>query len=110
VLLDSTPLVGPDFIYCRDIGFTDGRTICPVRPEGHPERQDCEAWRVGTAADTGLVGPTWTMDGMPCTTEQETGCANNPNNPYQLLVYASGNHLVTACTANSACGELLVQR
>ena len=33
--------------YCREIGFTDGRLFCPVRPDGHPERDACEALRVG---------------------------------------------------------------
>ena len=32
--MDSTPLVGPDGDYCLSIGFTDGRTICPLRPGG----------------------------------------------------------------------------
>ena len=32
--IDSTPLVGPDGEYCYAVGFTDGRTICPLRPEG----------------------------------------------------------------------------
>ena len=66
VLLDSTPLVGPDAAYCRQIGFTDGRLYCPVRPEGHPERVACEAARVGRAADTGRVGPTWSANGKRC--------------------------------------------
>jgi hypothetical protein len=57
-IIDSTPLVGPDLGYCREIGFTDGRSYCPVRPEGHPERVACEAWAVGTAEDTGKPGPT----------------------------------------------------
>ena len=47
--LDSTPLVGPDVAYCRRIGYTDGRSFCPVRPEGSPERAACEAARVGSA-------------------------------------------------------------
>ena len=48
VLLDATPLVGPDAAYCSQVGFTDGRSFCPVRTEGDPERQACEAARVGT--------------------------------------------------------------
>src|SRR5574340_917553 len=36
--LDSTPIVGPDIDYCRQIGFDDGRSFCPVRPEGAPDR------------------------------------------------------------------------
>jgi len=44
--LDATPLVGHDVSYCRRIGFTDGRSLCPVRPEGAPDRVACENWRV----------------------------------------------------------------
>ena len=33
-IVDSTPLVGVDGAYCAAIGFTDGRLICPIRPEG----------------------------------------------------------------------------
>jgi len=58
-VLDATPLVGPDVAYCRAIGYTDGRSYCPLRAEGDPERQACEAARVGRASDTGRSGPTW---------------------------------------------------
>ena len=34
--LDSTPLVGPNVEYCWSVGFTDGRSICPVRPRARP--------------------------------------------------------------------------
>ena len=37
---DSRLLVGPRS-YCDAAGFT-GRNTCPVRPEGHPEREACE--------------------------------------------------------------------
>jgi hypothetical protein len=30
-IIDSTPLVGPNLVYCREIGYTDGRSYCPVR-------------------------------------------------------------------------------
>ena len=33
VTLDSTPVVGPDVVYCATIGYTDNRSYCPVRPE-----------------------------------------------------------------------------
>ena len=45
--LDTTPLIGPDGEYCRKIGFTDGRTDCPVRPEGSPDRVACETYAIG---------------------------------------------------------------
>ena len=71
--LDSTPLVGPDATYCAKIGFTDGRSVCPVRPEGHPERAACELYVTGRAADTGRPGPTWTFGGRFCT-GRSSGC------------------------------------
>ncbi len=41
-LVDSTPLIGPDAAYCRLIGYTDGRSFCPTRTEGQPDRGACE--------------------------------------------------------------------
>ena len=58
-VLDSTPIVGPDADYCAAVGFTDGRSLCPVRTEGSPEREACEAWRVGgprTPSEAGRRG------------------------------------------------------
>ena len=57
-VIDSTPLVGPDAVYCAKIGFTDGRSICAVRPEGNPERQACEEYVTGRAADTARTSRT----------------------------------------------------
>ncbi|HXY38178.1 MAG TPA: hypothetical protein VEQ10_00825 [Vicinamibacteria bacterium] len=104
VLLDSTPLVGPDVAYCRLIGYTDGRSYCPVRPEGSPERFACEAMRVGRAADTGRIGPTWTIDGRPCNGSLGNGCVNHAANQFQVDAYGTGTF--RACTASSACGQL----
>lgn len=93
--LDSTPIVGPDGNYCAAIGYSDGRTLCPIRPEGAPDREACENWRVGKAKDTGRPGPTWTKgDGSYCT-GPESGCENHPN-PYSLFTYVSGTYVVTA--------------
>jgi hypothetical protein len=93
--LDSTPLVGPDPGYCASIGFPD-RAICPVRPEGTPDRVACEDWLVGKARDTGRPGPTWTKaDGSYCT-GPDSGCENHPDTQYQLLSYRSGTYTVTA--------------
>ena len=93
--LDSTPLVGPDLEYCASIGFS-GRTLCPVRPEGAPDRVGCENWRVGKAKDTGRYGPTWTKaDGSYCT-GFESGCANSPDGQYQLWAYQGGTYTATA--------------
>ncbi len=94
--LDSTPLVGPNPEYCYGVGFTDGRTICPVRVEGAPDRVACENWRVGKARDTGRPGPTWTKaDGSFCT-GPASGCANHTDNQYKLFTYVPGSYTVTA--------------
>jgi hypothetical protein len=105
--LDSTAIVGPDYNYCISAGFYDGRSLCPVRPEGSPERQACEAWRVGTAQDTGRPGPTWTFNGKPCT-GKESGCLNHPQNQHGLLVYVSGTFRV--CARTGSCCEVVVER
>jgi hypothetical protein len=105
VLLDSTPLVGPDAAYCRQIGFTDGRLFCPVRPEGHAERLACEAARVGRAADTGRVGPSWSANGKRCNGEDGgASCLNHPDN--QFLAFAYGAGRFRACAASGVCGEI----
>lgn len=106
--LDSTPIVGPDVAYCAAIGYTDGRSLCPVRPEGAPDRLACETWRVGIAADTGRAGPTWTKgDGSYCT-GPDGGCQNSPDNQFQLWVYTSGKYRVAA--ANGADCTVQVDR
>jgi hypothetical protein len=98
--LDSTPLVGHDAEYCFAIGFTDGRTLCPLRPEGALDREACENWRVGKAADTGRPGPTWRKEDGGFCTGKESGCDNHPSNQYGLLTYAPGSYTVSA--ANGA--------
>jgi hypothetical protein len=105
-VLDSTALVGHDLLYCMEIGYTDGRSLCPVRKDGSPERGACEAWRVGNAKDTGLPGPTWTFNGNYCT-GPASGCEHEQN-PYELIVYASGTYRVCAQTGD--CCEVVVQR
>ena len=105
-VLNSTPIVGPDADYCAAVGFTDGRSLCPVRPEGSPgERAACEAWRVGNAEDTQRPGPTWRLNGHLCA---EGGCENEPSNQYLLLAFDAG--LYTACAENDVCGRLRVKR
>jgi hypothetical protein len=94
--LDSTPIVGPDGAYCAEIGFTDGRTLCPVRPEGAADREACENWRVGKAADTGRPGPTWRKaDGSFCT-GPASGCENHGSQQYSLYTYVPGTYVVKA--------------
>jgi hypothetical protein len=106
-VIDSTPLVGPDPAYCALIGFTDGRSFCPVRPEGNPQREACELYVTGRAKDTGRPGPTWYFDGSFCT-GPAMGCENHPDNQYQAIVYRSGT--IEACGKNGVCGELDVVR
>jgi hypothetical protein len=106
-ILDSTPLVGPDATYCAKIGFTDGRSVCPVRPEGHPEREACELYVTGRAADTGRPGPTWTFGGRFCT-GRSSGCENSAENQYQLRVFQGG--VFRACGRNGVCGEVEADR
>jgi hypothetical protein len=106
-VLDSTPLVGPDVAYCAQIGFTDGRSFCPVRPEGNPQREACELYVTGRAADTGRPGPTWYFNGMFCT-GKASGCENHPDNQYQVLAYRGGKY--KACGKNSVCGEVDVDK
>jgi hypothetical protein len=105
--LDSTPIVGHDVVYCAEIGYTDGRSLCPVRMEGSPERGPCEAWRVGLAKDTGLAGPTWTFNGRYCT-GKESGCEHHPANVYDLLVYVSGTF--TVCAQTGSCCSVIVEK
>jgi hypothetical protein len=105
--LDSTPLVS-GAKYCAKIGFTDGRTRCPVRPEGHPERHACEAYAVGLAEDTGRTGPTWTRNSSYCTDEDHSGCENHPDNQYLLWAYKSGFY--EACVKGGVCGSVDVDR
>jgi hypothetical protein len=105
IVLDSTPMVGPDRTYCQLIGYTDGRLFCPVRPDGHPERSACEALQVGRATDTGRPGPTWTANGKPCTGRSRVAsCENHAHNQYLAAVFGEG--IFRACTAANICGEL----
>ncbi len=105
--LDSTAKVGPDPAYCESIGYTDGRVFCPVRADHGPEREACEAWRVGKAKDTGRPGPTWTFNGHYCT-GPESGCQNHPYNQYNLWVYTNGTFVM--CAENGVCGSVEVAR
>jgi hypothetical protein len=108
VTLDSTPLVGPDIAYCKAIGYTDGRSFCPVRPDGHPQRLACEAARVGRASDTGRVGPTWTADGRPCTgPSSSASCMNHGSNQFFVFTYGAGTF--RACAQSGVCGSIALK-
>jgi hypothetical protein len=105
-ILDSTPLVGPDAAFCKLIGFTDGRRFCPPRTEGDPERQSCDGMLMGKATDTGRIGPTWTINGAPCTFDR--GCENHDDNQFSVYAYKSGFY--EACAQNGVCGSVQVTR
>jgi hypothetical protein len=106
--LDSTPIVGPDALYCAAVGYTD-RSFCPVRLEGDPERVPCETWRVGYARDTGRPGPTWTREpGGTLCTGPASGCWNHEANQYKLYVSKGGTYRMTA--QNGVYGEVYVDR
>jgi hypothetical protein len=104
VVLDATPLVGPDAAYCQLVGFTDGRLYCAVRPEGAPDRLACEALGVGRAADTGRIGPTWSANGHPCQGKSSgASCDNHPDNQFLVIAYGAGRF--RACTAGGVCSD-----
>jgi len=110
--VDSTPLVGPDAPYCISAGFTDGRSICPVRLEDAPDREACELWRSGTAQDTGKPGPTWTWtENGTGRTAYCSGAADRPCDrigPFTVKAFRGG--LYRVCTVAGACGEIQVER
>ena len=105
--LDATALVASSD-YCRSIGYTDGRSVCPVRAEGHPERVACEEYAVGHAADNGRAGPTWTRNGNFCT-GIDSGCDNDEFNQFQLRVYWQGEGDYSACAENGVCGTIFAR-
>ena len=108
--LDSTPLVGPNPEFCREIGYTDGREFCPVRVEQDSERKACEAWVMGNAEDTGKPGPTWYYEWeQHCTDLAKDGCEHDPANPYSLRVLKPGWY--QACHVGlDVCGEVRVDK
>ena len=112
--VDSTPLVGPDAVYCAEIGFTDGRTICALRTEGADDRAACEEWRAGIAKDTGKPGPTWTFIDLAtgkesyCSSAPDAPCDHHPNGPFTVKAFRGGTYRV--CTEAGACAETVVDR
>jgi len=112
--VDSTPLVGPDQAYCISVGFTDGRSICPLRPEGVEDRAACEEWRAGTAKDTGKPGPTWAFIELGsgkesyCSSAPGAPCDHHPNGPFTVKAFKGGTYRV--CTEAGACAETIVDR
>jgi hypothetical protein len=110
-VLDSAPIVcsGGEFPrFCENLMNDPNRRCCPPRPEGHPQRFACEEMLMGTARDTGRVGPTWTANDRPCVDGSTAvpRCSNNPSNQY--LVFAFGSGRFRACAQNGVCGEVTV--
>lgn len=90
----ATPKCGPDQAYCAN-WWDDGRSMCPVRPEGHPERPACEEWLVGT--------PLWSFEG--------TGrCFARPN-PYMYRCDDDAHGTLTLCSEKApwVCNSVEVQ-
>jgi len=116
--LDATPMVGPNVEYCASVGFTDGRSICSIRPEGAPDRLACELWRLGKAQDTGKNEPTWIFfdkDGTQSfcsTTDSPTApCWRYVDDPSNITkVKAIKGGLYRACAENGACSDVDVDR
>jgi hypothetical protein len=100
--LDSRPIVQNVDGYCQRVGL-DGRQ-CDTRPEGHAQREACDALVVGRAKDTGRVGPTWYSESGSCLSPGDTGsnlaCINSPDN--QFLVVARGPGQYLACASRDA--------
>jgi len=106
--LDSTAIVGPDRNYCAAIGYTDGRSLCPVRRDGAPDKAACEEWAVGHAKDTGRPGPTWNNSSGAYCTGRASGCDNYPDNQWELYVYTSGTY--TVCSKTGSCCDVVIER
>jgi hypothetical protein len=92
---DSTPVVIRQEPFCRSIGmspYADGqpRASCPVRPDGHSERDEVEAWLLygGPVRDS--------RNGQDCR-------PNNTDNPYAFLA-GTGNCRMCN-TPKTACSE-----
>ena len=102
------PWWAPPCTTAANVGFTDGRQFCTVRPEGDPMRSECEAYAVGQAEDSGRVGPTWfNPDGEHCT-GPDSLCVNTADNQYVLWIYKGGEF--TACAANGVCGSVFADK
>jgi hypothetical protein len=102
--IDSRPVVENIDGYCVRTGQGNGR-YCDTRPEGHLEREACDALVVGRAKDTNRLGPTWYWNDQSCrpsTIPQEAGCTNHPDNQFLAIARGGGRYL--ACAADGTCG------
>jgi hypothetical protein len=108
----SVFLVGPDAKYCAAIGFTDGRAFCTIQMQGAPENTSCVLYFVGTAKDTGVPGPTWSLARADGTSTYCTGVVSgceHTADPFQINAYASGVYRVCP-TDPASCVQLTVDR
>jgi hypothetical protein len=112
-LVDSKPVVINDGrnsqtdSYCGKIGFDFRAAYCETRPEGHPQREACDALVVGKASDTGRYGPTWSKDGQPCVaagSETDPGCTNYDGNQFMAVSRGPGDMLACASDVWPAVG------
>jgi len=94
--LDSRPQVINVNGYCAKAGFDPGSKFCFTRDEGDPQAVACDYLAVGKASDTGRWGPTWSVDGNPCSAT--AACTNHPDN--QFLVIMNGNGKYLACVSD----------
>ena len=93
--LDSRPQVINVDNFCERAGFPASSKFCFTRQEGDPQAEACDYLAVGKASDTGRWGPTWTLDGQPCS--GGGGCVNHPGNQFLVIHYTDGVYL--ACVA-----------
>jgi hypothetical protein len=109
LILDATPIVGPDPDYCEAIGYTDRRRYCPPRPEAHPDRAACDSLLMGRAEDTNRYGPRWFVNDRGCVNYavRPPFCVNHPEN--QFLVQAFGAGQYEACSRSGVCGGIRVK-
>lgn len=101
--IDSTPLVGPDALFCRTIGYTDGRRYCPPRAEGTDPSTVLACLNL-------VVGPrpTWPMWywNNVFVPDNAEGDVVHDDNPYHLLVKPTLHGTAKVCGNNGTCGEL----
>ncbi len=99
-LLDSKPLVENIDGYCQKVGLGSFQTrYCETRPEGHLQREACDALAVGKAKDTDRYGPTWYYNDKPCIKAGDpgSGCVNHETNQFLAVAKGAGNY--QACAA-----------
>ncbi len=96
-LLDSKPIVVNVDGYCQKVNLGNGQ-YCETRPEGHLQREACDAMAIGKA-DNGRYGPTWYYNDKPCISagDPSNGCINHETNQFLVIAKGAGNYL--ACAA-----------